>query len=239
MQAAAAAQRDATDRRGQDVTLRGQDMTAATARTAARLDQMNKDRTFALEQDKVAFDQDQKSRDALNRADKAANERIQSWIPNGPDGKPDTATAARYTQALNSHIAGQIRNLEAEVQANPSNTRAALALRQLRTQGADAMPIDEQRKMIEGIRAREVAVANDSLIGNTALGRATGIGARGAQSDRPITSLRKVSGPLGDYYTDGTDDVRIPANAVDYVPGTGFLGFGRQRNNNFDTLRQK
>lgn len=99
---------NATARRSNDqnnaTTLRGQDITAGSARAANRLavakevrEQGNSDRTFEAGRSDADMAQKTSRESALQRNIEAANV--------GPDGKPDTAAAAEYRRGIDLAVA--------------------------------------------------------------------------------------------------------------------------------------
>jgi hypothetical protein len=212
------AQRERESLRSAGVSLTGQQMTAATARNAARLDQMNKDRQFRFETAK-AFGTDgsgtggevgRAEQKARIEAQQATHERITTMIPpvTGPDGKsvPDVATAARYTTGLNALLGQKIKATEAYLQQNPGDAKATAWLRLAHSEGTGALGDDDVRKFVSGMQAADVAQENHSLI-NPIAGRAV-------TSDAPITSLRRKPGIIFDDYVSDRGDV-IPARHID------------------------
>lgn len=114
---------DATARRGQDVsvannertvgaTLRGQDLTARSAAATARLDQMNKDRTYQLDVAKFGTETANKNASAREAAAKALTERVQTLFP-GADGKPDAQKTAAFMGTTQQSLGALITRLKA------------------------------------------------------------------------------------------------------------------------------
>lgn len=93
--------------------LRGQQMTAQTARALGMRDQANKDRQFAFDAEKTGFEQQQSSR-------KAMDARIDAQFP-GADGKPDPAAAADFKKS----VALTLGTLAKEAAARGDTARAA------------------------------------------------------------------------------------------------------------------
>lgn len=238
--------RDATDRRGQDVqaegnqinsesnaarvaaTLRGQNITSDTERAKLINEQMNKDRQFNLDRAKLGTATAETEYKARMEANEALPKRIATFLPPGPDGKPDAVGAARAAEAVQAALVADTQRLEAAVAADPNNKDAAAALDKLNREGPKAYSEQRVRQLVEGHRAREIAVANNSFMG----GR-LGIGGRGVQSAEPITSMRKEKRTFGDVYV-APDGSVIPAEEIEGSRGT--FGFGARPSQNFRNI---
>lgn len=150
-----AAQRDATERRGQDitnegfarrdkVTLRGQDLEygAATQRTAATMataaadaqrQQRNADRQYNLEVQKFGVDAAEKNRAARSASDEAFRKSMETRFRT-PDGQVDNGKVAAFSTALSATLPRMIEQLEAT-----GKPEAAAKARALRERGVAAM----------------------------------------------------------------------------------------------------
>lgn len=192
--------RDATDRRGQDVTARGQDMTAKTAAASARLEQMNKDRSFQLDAAKYGQDVAKTNFDQRQKAQESVTSQITAMLPPGADGKPDTANAARYTAGLNTLVSDRMNALQAQLAKTPGRKDVADELEALQSKGLAAMDQTAIRKYIVGQQTADVAA-------QTGTGRFTPWGTNAANSTAPITSLREDKGFFGSDYISDRGDV--------------------------------
>lgn len=214
--------------RGQDIgattAMRGQDMTSATARNAARIEQMNKDRTFQFDVQKHG-DEVAKSRFEMRQsAEKNVHEQIANMLPPGVDGKPDTATAARYAAGLNALVSQQQSVLQQRAQQGDQH--AAAALDDLSKNGLGALDPKMIRDHIQGMKAKD-------LSDQYASGRFNPVGGTGTITDVPAAGLRKTGdgflGFGGEYSLVGPDGrptgATIPSRAVE---GDGSF-FGGQR----------
>lgn len=228
-----AAMRDTTDRRGQDiaaataagaqdVTLRGQDVSAKTAAATARVDQMNKDRQFGLDVQKFGQDVAAKNFDVRQKAVKDVTDQVAGMLPPGPDGKPDTAGAARYASALNAQVAQRQEQLRAQLAKTPDRADVKAELEALDSRGLAAMDQSAIRKFIVGQQTAELAA-------QTGTSRYNPIGTSAANSTAPITSLREQKGLFGSDYISDRGDV-IPAR---------YLRENGQFNQDLNTLIQR
>lgn len=218
---------------------RGQDLTAATNRAANRValmkeqrDQANKDREFAFNSYKLGEELDGKDTDRRMAGVKALHDEIGSMLPPGPDGKPDTATAARYAAGMNQLLAERQAAAEAHLKRNPNDAVAKSFLEGVRKNGVNALTDLDKRKFIAGMQANDLAEQNHSSL-NPWGGTRTG-------SQGPVAGLRYRPGLISDDYetlgVDGRVTGVIPARAVDR-PGS-VLGLGGRRDTTYDILKQ-
>jgi hypothetical protein len=225
---------DATTQRGQDVsartaaqaqevTLRGQDVNAKTAATQARQQQMQQDRTFNLDVARFGQEVASKNFDTRQKAVKDVQDQVAGMLPPGPDGKPDTANAARYASALNAQVAQRQEQLRAQVARGGPNAPGAQAeLEQLDSKGLAAMDQAAVRKFIVGQQVADLAQ-------QTGTSRFNPIGTAAANSTAPVTSLRERPSIIGsDYVTDRGD----------VIPGR-YLRNNGQINQDYNTLIQR
>lgn len=197
--------RDATDRRGQDisaetaagaqaVTLRGQELTSATARAQGARDQFNKDREFDLNKTKTALDITKEQRTAAAESQKRISDQITSMLPAGPDGKPDLNAHAAALSSVNNAIAQRTQLLQAQVAKGGPNAAGAKAeLEALERDPFGALGQDNVRKLAVGNQLT-------NRINETATGRFNPFGTAASGSTAPVTSLRPDSGLFGTDY---------------------------------------
>lgn len=197
--------RDATDRRGQDisaetaagaqaVTLRGQELTSATARAQGARDQFNKDREFDLNKTKTALDITKEQRAAAADSQKRISDQITSMLPAGPDGKPDLNAHAAALSSVNNAIAQRSQLLQAQVAKGGPNAAGAKAeLEALERDPFGALGQDNIRKLAVGNQLTQ-------RIQETATGRFNPFGTAASGSTAPVTSLRPDSGLFGTDY---------------------------------------
>lgn len=251
---AIASARDATERRGQDITnegfarrdkvtlrgqdldfaskTRGQDMTARTAAATARVQQMNTDRQFNFDREKHGDEVAQQRFQRRQAAEKSVHEQVTNMIPPGPDGKPDTATAARYTAGLNALVAQQQGVLQQR--AAQGDKQAQAALDDLSENGLSALDQRTVRNFIQGMKVNDLRAQNAS-------GPLNPIGGTDVITDVPAAGLRKTSNGLfgfGGEFTvigaDGKPQGTIPARAVE---GDGSFIFPKRRTDLRDFIR--
>lgn len=196
---------DATNRRGQDisaetaagaqaVTLRGQELTSATARAQGARDQFNKDREFGLNQTKTALDMTKEQRAAAAESQKRISDQITSMLPAGPDGKPDLNAHAAALSSVNNAIAQRTQLLQAQVAKGGPNAAGAKAeLEALERDPFGALGQDNIRKLAVGQQLT-------NRIQETATGRFNPFGTAASGSTAPVTSLRPDSGLFGTDY---------------------------------------
>lgn len=196
---------DATNRRGQDisaetaagaqaVTLRGQELTSATARAQGARDQFNKDREFGLNQTKTALDITKEQRTAAAESQKRISDQITSMLPAGPDGKPDLNAHAAALSSVNNAIAQRTQLLQAQVAKGGPNAAGAKAeLEALERDPFGALGQDNIRKLAVGQQLT-------NRIQETATGRFNPFGTAASGSTAPVTSLRPDSGLFGTDY---------------------------------------
>lgn len=119
------------------VTLRGQDMTARTAKEAGARDQQNKDRQFSLDVAKYGTDVAEKNRAAASAADESLQKTLESRFrttdANGKD-VADTAKVGAFRTAVSATMPRMIEQLEAT-----RNPAAIAKAQQLRQRGAAAL----------------------------------------------------------------------------------------------------
>lgn len=237
LQAMDLASRDAVSLRTAMTAMRGQDMTARTAREAAFREQFNKDRQYGLDVFKTNNEAANKAADnvradsaARDSAQKALTERISSMIPPtyDKDGKamPDTQTAARHIAGMNAMLGERIAATKAYLSKNPNDAQAKAWLAKAEKDGVHALDESDVRRFVAGTQAAEVAQANHSAwnpFGGTAV-----------VSDAPITSLRRRPGIVFDDYVSNRGDV-IPARAIDREGG--LLGAFGKTNRNYDIIK--
>lgn len=227
-------QTTASSRYSADQGLRGKRESNELDVRKTLLEQSNKDRQFGLDNYKLGEDLDGKATDRRAKAVEALHAEISSMLPPTADNKPDLATAARYAQGLNAAVADRQRALQAEVQRNPGNAAARSELEGLAKQGLGALDEVAKRKLIAGMKAKDLADANHSGFNP--------FGGTSVQSDAPIAGLRRKSGLISDDYEALDASGRptgavIPARAVDNPGST--LGLGGRRDNTFDILKQR
>jgi hypothetical protein len=213
--------------RGQDVTARGQDISARTAATQARIEQMNKDRQFGLDVQKFGEEQAKRNFDQRQASVKDTHDFIKTVIPPGADGKPDDATAARYTTALNAMVDQRKQALQDHLAQNPGDAQAKAELAHITDKGLGALDETAKRKFLVGLRAADVATQNHSVFNP--------FGGTAVDSQAPITSLKRRPGLISDDYVSNRGDV-IPARALDKTGST--LGIGGLRNPDYDILKR-
>lgn len=196
---------DSTNRRGQDisadtaagaqaVTLRGQELTSATARAQGARDQFNKDREFDLNKTKTALDITKEQRTAAAESQKRISDQITSMLPAGPDGKPDLNAHAAALSSVNNAIAQRTQLLQAQVAKGGPNAAGAKAeLEALERDPFGALGQDNVRKLAVGNQLT-------NRINETATGRFNPFGTAASGSTAPVTSLRPDSGLFGTDY---------------------------------------
>lgn len=156
--------RDATDRRGQDisaetaagaqaVTLRGQELTARTAANAARLDQSNKDRQYALDVQKYGTEVADKNLKARSDAETSFQKDAETMFrTTDKDGKniPDEAKVASWKTAVNTTLAEIAKAHEAS--GDPARMKIAQGIRD---RGYAALDPAEKRELQQLFNTRE------------------------------------------------------------------------------------
>lgn len=244
-------QRERESLRTANVQLTGQQMTAATARNMARIEQMNKDRAYGLDREKFnvektkAFGTDgtgtggevgraeaKRQEDAV----KAKHEQITTMIPPVPDkdGKmvPDTATAQRYVTGLNVVVGNAIKNAEKYVAANPNDAVAARKLARLKSEGVGALDEADVRRHVSGMQTADIAQREHSNM-NPFKGSAP-------QTSAPVVSMKHKPGTISDdyevVYGDGSKGT-VPARAID-KSSDAIFGMGGQRRTDSDILKE-
>jgi hypothetical protein len=236
-------QRERESLRSAGVALSGQASTAASARNAARIAQMNADRQHAFEVAKAfgtdgtgtGGEQGRAEQQARDTATKNVHEQLASMIPPiiGADNKPapDTATIARYTAGLNDTVGNLIKNGEQYLAKNPGDTQVAAKLARLRRDGPGALGPDDIRRHVAGMQTADIGQQQHSNL-NPFKGNAP-------QTQAPVVSLRYKPGNIsGDYeatYGDGSKGT-IPARAIDKSSDAVF-GMGGQRRSDSDILK--
>lgn len=217
---------DATARRGQDMAREDARATReSTARTAGLRMQyeVGKDnRDFQRNVENDNFTQGQ-------AAQKAVTDEVASYIPPGPDGKPDMARTAQMLKSLNAHVAGRKGELQRHLQLNPGDKAAASELAGLEKRGVAMMDAGAKRKFIEGQMAIDAGKAGESAI--------PFIGSEMVEGDAPIRSLRREEALFGHNYRTNRGDL-IPGRAIDKTD-TNWFGLGGRRNTNFDNIIEK
>lgn len=252
-QASAAARRDGVTARGQElgsadnarrdsVTLRGQDMLAATegkridatARSAAvtaQRDQMNKDRQFGMDEKKYGADEAKTRFDQRGKSIDEFSKRVDGMVPAGADGKPDVAGKARVMESANRMVVERTDELKAFIQKNPNSPKAAQAAKELddiERQGIGILGEKQLRQLSVGDAARGVAEQGGAF----SFGSQSG-------STGPVTTLKKQSGMMGDYYTTNRPGDEIPAGRIDMRGGLNFgpWNIGGRPNDDFKALK--
>lgn len=186
-----ATQRDATARtvgatlRGQDLThessMYGHTITGANARARLQYDVRKDNRDYGLNERKFGEEQDQHSFERNEKATKDLHEEVSNMIPPGPDGKPDTATAARYAQGINAHVAAQQSVLRQRAAQGDPGASAALA--DLQKNGPAALDPTWKRNFVLG------QVAND-LSKQYGSGKLNPVGGTAVMNDVNVSGLR-------------------------------------------------
>lgn len=201
---AIAQMRDVTDRRGQDlqaatakgaqdVTARGQELTAKTAAAAARVDQMNKDRTFNLDVQKYGQDVAKANFDQRIKSREAVENQVKGFLPTGPDGKPDLNAHAAAMSSVNNAIAQRQAQLQAQLAKTPDRADVKAEIAALEKDPYGALGQDYIRKLTVGLDLTNTAR-------QTATGRFNPVGTSYSGSSAPVTSLRKDPGLFGTDY---------------------------------------
>lgn len=225
---------ESDDRARRDaVTLRGQDIDADIAQSKAQQEQFNKDRQYQLDVAKYGVDR----ADSLlkQRQDSAKNmgSRIASMLPPGRDGKPDTATAARYTEALNAQVGELMQQLREELAQDPTNRQKAADLQALEEKGLGALDEEDVRRFVAGMQYNELRAREQSSI--PLVGGLMPWSSRHVESAAPVTGLRRETRFGFDRYVDDQGG-SVPAYKVDRRGST--LGLFGTSNRNFDILKR-
>lgn len=216
--------RNATDLRGHqlqyDAATYGHQLSAQTARSRLAYDDGWKRAEFGQANDKQDFD-------VKTTAQKNVGDQIAGMIPGGADGKPDTATTARYMTGLNALVGNRQQALEVHLQQNPNDAQARSELMGIQHQGLGTLGQGAIRKHVAGMQVRDI-------INSSATPSWWPVGTSAVHSDAPVTSMQKNSS--GDYVVDegGGKKTVIPGRYIDKVNST--LGMGGQQNANFDIL---
>lgn len=209
-----ATMRDATERRGQDQTsadrryssdqtLRGAQTTAAGQAARLAYDARKDDRDYQLNVAKYGVERADKQFTQRAQAQDDVQKQVTSMLPPLPDGKPDTAAAARYSAALNAQVAQRSDQLRAQLAKTPDRKDVAAELDALESKGLGAMDPVAVRKFIVGQQTAELAARTGTSQWNP-------FGTAAANSTAPITSLRERKGLFGSDYVSDRGDV-IPA----------------------------
>lgn len=206
--------------RGQDITDKGHLLTAQIARDAAERDQGNKNREFTLREKEFGVNSERQNAETAMRATESLHKEIASMLPPDPEGKPDLAKAAVYSQG--------VQNAFADLLARTADPKLKA---ELQAKGLGALDAKDKRRIVAGMQLAEIASA-------TATGGLTPWGTRAIQSNAPIMTLRKL--PNGDYQTNrrginGETEV-IPARYVEKEGST--WGFGGRASNKFQALME-
>jgi hypothetical protein len=241
----AAGLRDATDRRGQDVGAAtaaaaqdvaryghdvqkyGYDANAKTAAATARADQMNKDRTHNLELQKFGSQQEKQAVDLRETSRKAVESQVGSFVPAGPDGKPDPNAHAAAMSTLNNHIAQRQDALTRQIaKGGPNAAGAAKELAAIEKDPFGALDQKEIRKLVIGSNVagtiRETGTSGWNPVGTSA-----------ANTSAPVTNLRQLNPVIGtDYEATHAD------GSVSKIPGR-YLRQNGQVNQDLNILLQK
>ena len=209
------------------LTLRGQDLQDARAHATALATLKQQDRQYALDAAKFGQQQAENNFNQRMKAEEDTRSHISTLIPNGPDGKPDTATAAQYTVALTSMVGSRISALERELQTNPNNKAAQTELSTLQTKGLAALDHSDRARFVAGMQARALSKEYSGM------GPTSGTA---VDSNAPVTSLSLKKGwlPIFDKY-EAPDGTVIPKRAIDNsgnwffdAPSSRFNGLKRQ-----------
>jgi hypothetical protein len=228
LRAAAELENSEVQRRGQDVQLAGQQMTAATARAQTRYQMMKDDRQYNFDREKFGEEQAKNDFDARQKAQKDATDHIASLIPAGEDGKPDTNTAAQYVSALQAHMGGRIADLQKHLELNPGDRGAQAELAGLQRRGLSQMDQNEMSKFVSAMELKR-------KMGDTATGKFVPWGTTNREYAGAPSSLRYKPAMIGgDYQVMQGNKVvgEIPARHID----GGWFG---QKNLRFDSLKEK
>lgn len=197
-------------------SLLGHKMTNAFNWANIQREQANADRTNANGRVDAANAQGNAEASARIASAKELQDRFTNLIPAGADGKPDTATGARYAAGADVAVANILKNPNLD----PTVRKA------LETKGAGALGAAEVARIHAGMQLADVVNA-------TATGGLTPWGTTAVVSNAPIMAIRKNAN--GDYETDrrgpnGEKEI-IPARYVEKEGGifSGMLG-GRSSN---------
>lgn len=203
--------RDATDRRGQDQTsadrryssdqtLRGTLASNALANQRLAFDARKDDRDYQLNVAKYGVERADKNFTQRQSAQEDITKQVTNMLPPTADGKPDTASAARYSSALNAQVAQRTQQLRAQLAKTPDRKDVAAELDALESKGLGAMDPVAVRKFIVGQQTAELAA-------KTGTSRFNPIGTSAANSTAPITSLREQPSLFGSDYVSDRGDV--------------------------------
>lgn len=218
------------------VTMRGQDTTADDARLAQQTAmangmraQVNADRAYGLDVNKLRFEQDKQLAAEKDQRDKAMTEKVANMIPPGADGKPDTTAAAQHMLSINAYLGERKAALTQHIALNPKDSSALAELAEIDKGTNDDTFL---RKMVLGQQMK-------SVVGDTATGFLNPVGTSAVNSDVPITSMRAEDGWLGmgTNYRTNRGDV-VPGRYVDKTNPL-VAGIGGVPNRNFDILKEK
>lgn len=229
LRAAQEQEANALTKRGQDIQLAGQQMTAATARAQARYQQMKDDRQYMFDREKFGEEQAKNNFETRQKAQKDLTDQIASMIPNGPDGKPDTQTASAHMSALLAHVGNRIAQLEQHLKIHPNDKQAAGELQGLQSRGVSQIDPRELQKFVTGMELKRKA-------SETATGSLVPWGTSDSQYTGAPTRLREKPGTWF-----GTDyEIMQGTNKVGEIPGRHVTGgWFSQPDHRFDSLREK
>lgn len=216
--------------RGQDITantaLSGQASTAHTAAVLARMDQMNKDRSYQMDVAKYGTEVAKQNQSSREAGAKATHERITGMLPPGPDGKPDTTRAAQYSAGLNALLGEKIAQTQAYLAKNPGDAHATAWLEKAHANGMGALDESDIRRFISGMEAKSISEENHSVFNP--------FGGTAVSSDAPVGKLTLRKGLITNDYVSDRGDV-IPARAID--KRGSFMGLGGLRSTNQEILK--
>jgi hypothetical protein len=207
--------------RGQDLNysaaVLGQQSTARTAAAAARLDQMNKDRSYQFDVTKFGEEQAKTNFEQRQKSEKDLHDEIGGMLPPGMDGKPDMDRASRYATGLNASLAAYQDSLAKK--AATGDKKAADDLAESKKRGVAGLDAADKRAFINSMKVKDLAEQYHS-------GRANPFGGTAVATDAPRTGLRKSSEGFlgfGGEYTTAQGD-KIPARAIERENGEFFGG---------------
>lgn len=227
-------------REGNQVSMRGQDISAGTALSGqqnsariaaaqARMEQMNKDRDYAANQDKLTFEQRQQS-------DKDLTTQLGSMLTTKDDKGntvTDHAAVAEHKAGIVAFLEGKIREAQSVPPSSPDYAKAQALAARLQKEGPRALGPDRVQQLVAQISAKKANAENASSWNPF----------KGTQVDSSDPAAYNIVGKEKNWFTPDqyihANGARTPTQVIDRKGGSPVFNFGAPVSTQYDSIKRE
>lgn len=227
-------------REGNQVSMRGQDISAGTALSGqqnsariaaaqARMEQMNKDRDFGANQDRLTFEQRQQS-------DKDLTTQLGSMLTTKDDkgnNVTDHAAVAEHKAGITAFLEGKIREAQSVPPSSPDYAKAQALAERLQKEGPRALGPDRVQQLVAQLSAKKANAENASSWNPL----------KGVQVDSSDPAAYNIVGKeknliFPDQYIHA-NGARTPSQVIDRKGGSPVFNFGAPMSTQYDSIKRE